>query len=194
MDRLMKAQLDDIKRLASGQTCDEDLRKTIFESWAHVRIPLGGQRYKIKRLDGPAPGTEDVVTFRSMATRRFGNLRDFVNEPLANGEYAQPLIPIIGAVDSLVKPDILFQMTVAADHPTKAALLVDAIDAVDPQATPPPTPAGQQPAERIVPPIRLYFVIPPDLWTTFGKQPYHSVDPQSDVLPPGNIPLCFIIL
>ena len=103
---------------------------------------------------------------------------------MANGEYAQPRIPTLGAVDSLVKPDILFQMTVAESHPIKAALLEDAMDAID---HPPPTSA--QPVVRSTHAIRLYFVIPEKRWITFGKQPYHSAGAQPHVLQPANIPL-----
>ena len=82
MDRLVKAQLNDIRRLVSGKTADEDIRKIVFESWAHVTIPLGGQQYKIRRLDGVAAGTESVVSFAAMTTRSFWNLREFVQETI----------------------------------------------------------------------------------------------------------------
>ena len=91
---------------------------------------------------------------------------DFDEKALAIGEYAQPRIPNLGAVDALVKPDILFQMTVAASHPVKASLLEETIDAIDPRLP------GQPRVARTQPPIRLYFVIPQKRWATFRKQPY----------------------
>ena len=186
LDYLVKAQMNEIKLLISGEIGDENLRKILYERWAHVQLPLGGQQYKIKRLDGSAPGTDEVVTFPAMRTRPFWNLMDFDEKALAVGEYAQPRITNLGAVDALVKPNILFQMTVAASHPVKASLLEDAIDAIDPL---PPRLPGQQRVARAGPPIRLYFVIPQNRWATFRKQPYHSADAKPHVLQTANIPL-----
>ena len=185
MDHLVKAQLNDIQRIMRGEG-DDRLRTFIYEGWAHVTLSTGREQYKIKRLDGSAPGAESVVTFPAMRTRRFWNLKDFETNALSIGEYAQPKSRIVGAVDSLVKPDILFQMTVASDHGIKAALLEQAIDVIDP---PVPVPTGQPRVARTGPPIRLYFVIPPQRWATFGKQSYHSAGSHSHVLQLANVPL-----
>ena len=185
MDYLEKAQLNDIQRIMRGEG-DDNLRTIIYERWAHVTLAMGGQQYKIKRLDGPAAGAESVVTFPTMQTRRFWNLKDFEKNALLMGEYAQPKSKILGAVDSLVKPDILFQMTVASDHGIKAALLEEAIDVIDP---PVPLQPGQRRVARKGPPIRLYFVIPQKRWTTFRKQSYDSTGSHSHVLQPANIAL-----
>ena len=182
LDRLVQEQVNEIKVLVSGEIGDEDLRKMLYERWAHIQLPRGGQ-YKVKRLDGAAPGIEEQVTIAAMPTRRFWNLSDFDEKALVIGEYAQPRISTLGAVDALVKPDILFQMTVASEHPIKASLLNDAIDAIDPR------PAGQPRVARTGPPIRLYFVIPQKRWATFGKQSYHSAGARPHVLQTANVPL-----
>ena len=186
MDRLVKAQLNDIKRIISGKTGDEEFKTNLYEAFAHYIIPLGGQ-YRIKRLDGDVPGTEEVATFPPMPTREVWNLKELVQKPLAVGEYCQPTIKNLGAVDSLVKPDTFFQMTTSVQNPLKAALLQEAMEAIDHLQ---PTSAGQQSPTHTRPQIRLFFVIPEKKqWSAFGKQPYHSADLRPHVLQPSNIPL-----
>ena len=169
---LERANANDIVHLinsAAGQVGWSGPRSIMFESWAHRTLPLGGQTYEIKRLDGPDPKPTGTIAFLANPAVLFWKLREL--SMLADKVYAHPRTKILGAVDALMRPDKMFQMTIGEKHPIKAARLQDAMAMLQPQ--------GQ---------LRLYFVIPRDRWDDFKEQPYHSSGSPSHVLQNENVP------
>jgi hypothetical protein len=84
-----------------------------------------------------------------------------INYPIQTetDRYFLPISKIFEAVDSFVKPDILFQMTGAKTHPCKQTGIRDVLKILGDPSTP-----------------KLYFIVPPDRFASFKFQSYHGTD------------------
>jgi hypothetical protein len=130
------------------------LRGTLFEKHAHAIISKGG-KFKIRDLQTAQKGTlelplDQAIFLYSSSDSKFQN---------TNNSYFRPVSKIFESVDSFIKPNLLFQMTGAKDHPCKQTGLRDALEILGNPLKP-----------------ELYFVVPPDRFASFKYQSYHGTD------------------
>ena len=93
-----------------------------------------------------------MLGLAATATRRFTKLKDV--EEVAEGVYCTPASPNLAAVDALMQPSMLFQMTVTQKREeVDTEGLARAVDALR------PTPEQ---------PVRFYFVVPSAEWRLSG--------------------------
>jgi len=147
---------------------------TVFESVAHVTLQRGGV-FRIKNLENGAVGEINLPLREEIAF----SSADVIPTLDANG-YLRPAYSTFESIDALVKPNLLFQMTVSLSHPCKQAGLYDVLVALG--KTVPGTPVKKkrkldaQPPAPILgfqgDPVRLYFVVPDFNFGSFQKQRY----------------------
>jgi len=109
--------------------------------------------------------TKAVVLENNLKLTIFDSLD---NLDMIEGVYYQPKDKNFGAIDSFVRKgnDIyFFQVTVSETHEIKNSLLKNHIEVLKKI-----TEEGKQLQ------FNLVFVVPPDIFRAFKKQPYHSVD------------------
>ena len=79
---------------------------------------------------------------------------------LAAGQYGQPSTSSFPTVDGILRPTLMFQMTVSASHDVNIDGLIAAVNALQLRADDPPP--------------RLYFVVPPQQFATFQPGTFTS--------------------
>jgi hypothetical protein len=130
------------------------LRGILFEKHAHTVLAKGGS-FKIR----------DLLTRQESTLHLPDDLTAFLyfsNDPefqAAQNCYFRPVSKIFESVDSFIRPNLLFQMTGAKDHPCKQTGLRDVLDILGNPLDP-----------------KLYFVVPPDRFPTFTYQRYLGTD------------------
>ena len=132
------------------------LRGILFEKLAHTVIAKGGS-FKIRDLRTRQESTlhlpDDLTAFLySSKNPEF---------QAAQNRYFRPVSKIFESVDSFIKPNLLFQITCAKDHPCKQTGLCNVLDILDNPSNP-----------------ELYFVVPPDRFASFKYQSYHGTNGQ----------------
>jgi hypothetical protein len=154
-DRLATEDRDHLMRFiwdSAGNPFLSAIRGMLFEEHAHRRL-ASGELFRVRRLDGPADGSGDGaerVTFGKLDTLMVQGV-----DGIRSGYYCRPQAKNFASVDAVVAPSSLFQMTVGEKHPVKHDGL-----------------AKLQPKLASSGPVRLYFVVPPDRWASFGQQNY----------------------
>lgn len=130
------------------------LRGSLFEGLAHRLLQAGG-RFKVRCLDASAASTE--VELPSSTAHPVLSPTDIGAAPA--GAYCEPRHPNFPAVDAVLLPRQLFQMTVSPQHEVPHAALVAVLKQLPP-------------AER----YDLYFVVPEDQFGNFQAQPFVGAD------------------
>jgi hypothetical protein len=130
------------------------LRGILFEKHAHTIISKGGS-FKIRDLQTKVESTiqlpMDLTIFLYSS-----NDSEFLN---TTNRYFCPVSKIFESVDSFIKPNLLFQMTGAKNHPCKQTGLRDVLNILGNPLNP-----------------ELYFVVPPDRFASFEYQSYHGTN------------------
>ena len=129
------------------------LRGILFEKLAHTTLAKGGS-FKIRNLKTNVESALQVPI--DLTTILFSGSHQFHE---STNCYFRPVSKIFEAVDSFIKPNIIFQMTCAKQHPCKQTGLRDVLKILGDPLKP-----------------ELYFVVPPDLFVSFRYQPYHGAD------------------
>lgn len=128
------------------------VRGVLFERVAHLRLAQGGE-FSIRSLDGKSKDVK--LCLGGGERKKFSDLSEI--KGFSDGEYLVPKSSNLESVDSLVRPNLMFQMTVSASHPCKQAGLKNAIDALrglDPSGN------ASKRTKIQYPPARLIFVVP----------------------------------
>ena len=147
------------------------LRGIWFERVAHIRMERGGD-FAVRSLDGKSTLTKLVVPKKS-PKKSFTDLSEVAD--FSVGDYIVPKASNLESVDSMMKPDRLFQMTVSPSHPCKQAGLHKAIVAISSGAQGSPTKKQKGSGSKAIPaspPTCLYFVVPDDQYKGFQAQKY----------------------
>ncbi|KAK6096218.1 hypothetical protein MT418_8606 [Batrachochytrium dendrobatidis] len=131
------------------------LNRALFEKHAHTVIAKGGS-FKIRDLRTKLESTLQLPM--DLSTLLFSNNSQVQD---ATNCYFRPISNIFESVDSFIKPNLLFQMTGAKDHPCKQTELCDVLEILGNPSKP-----------------ELYFVVPPDRFACFTHQSYHGTDGQ----------------
>uniref|UniRef100_A0A7S0WNW8 Crinkler (CRN) family protein n=1 Tax=Chlamydomonas leiostraca TaxID=1034604 RepID=A0A7S0WNW8_9CHLO len=103
-------------RATEDNTIFGSLRGVLFERLAHRALQEGGE-FDFRDLDGPEQGK--VTITRSPLMPPFRSLGEVSQIPA--GVYARLRSRTFAAVDALIKPNMLFQMSVGSEHPVKLA-------------------------------------------------------------------------
>ena len=146
---------DHLVRFLSASQGNSDigpLRGTLFERHAHTIISKGGN-FMIRNLK---TGLESELMLPLNYTIFPYSSNDQAFQE-ANNRYFLPVSKIFESVDSFIKPNLLFQMTGAKEHPCKQTGLRDVLNLLG------------NPIEA-----KLYFVVPPDRFASFKFQSYHG--------------------
>ncbi|KYR02355.1 hypothetical protein DLAC_01188 [Tieghemostelium lacteum] len=123
---------------------------SFFESIVHTRLQKGGT-FTRRNLQ---TGIEDSITIDKPISSSF--IKSIISIELApNGHYLIPSFSNPSVVDSLIKPNQLFQVTVSPTHPTLMQELSNIIEQLkNPHV------------------VDLYFVVPKDQYSDFKQQNY----------------------
>ena len=132
------------------------LRGTMFENFAHTVLARGGS-FKVRDLQ-----TNEESTLELPGDLKFFKYSSNDDIQAARNHYFIPASKTFKSVDSFIKPNLLFQMTCAENHPCKQAGLRDVLNNI-----------LDHPSEP-----KLYFVVPPDRFATFTYQSYHGTNGQ----------------
>jgi hypothetical protein len=155
------------------------LAGVLFERIAHLRLEKGGD-FEIRSLDGRSADTELKLPTKS-PKKRFTDVNEIAG--FSVGDYIVPKASNFESVDSMMKPNLLFQMTVSASHPCKQAGLHKAIAALSLGGSSSPTKKQKGSGSQTIPvqgppPTCLYFVVPDDLFASFQTQKYIDAKDQ----------------
>ncbi|CAG8650140.1 3537_t:CDS:2 [Funneliformis caledonium] len=129
----------------------ETLRGNIFEAVAHRILRTGGV-FETRCLEYE----NDEIKMEKFP-RLENKIFQSIDEINTHNEYYQPQQKNFTSVDSLVLPNMLFQMTINQDHGIKVKGLNDLINILD--------------VERE---IKFYFIMPPECFDRMKKQLFHT--------------------
>ena len=151
-DRLMmdyKSAFFDFMEYAAGKSLYATVYGQLFESFCHSKL-CSGEQFDVKSLE---PGGEMKRLSWEGDTRVFKELDEVDG---STDKYFVPNKRNFIAVDSILPPDLAFQMTVSTTHPVirHGLTLVKKL---------------LQCAK-----LNLYFVVPKEIYDEFKKQPYHT--------------------
>ena len=137
------------------------VRGDLFEAYAHRILSSGGE-FRVRSLDDGVEKTWQVQ--RCVGTHFVRNPPDLAQCP-SNLHYCQPVTRNFPAVDAVMLPGSMFQMTVSLTHSIKYAALKSVLENMPDCPT-----------------YDLYFVIPEDIFPNFASQPiFHSDDETKTV-------------
>ncbi|EGF78520.1 hypothetical protein BATDEDRAFT_26603 [Batrachochytrium dendrobatidis JAM81] len=131
------------------------LNRELFKKHAHTVIAKGGS-FKIRDLRTKLESTLQLpMDLSTLLLSNNSQVQDATNC------YFRPISNIFESVDSFIKPNLLFQMTGAKDHPCKQTGICGVLEILGNPSKP-----------------ELYFVVPPDRFACFTRQSYHGTDGQ----------------
>jgi len=138
------------------------LRGHLFEGMCHNMLTTPGLTFKARLLEsGYFYDTVSRLTFgrdwiytvpRNQVVVSFANHQAIPG--LANYVYARPISKTLPVADSIVKPFIIFQMTVNKSHGIKRQRLIDLVNAMG----------------AVGGTVRFYWVVPDSIYETYPKQ------------------------
>ena len=172
-NRTMQRNQDKVLRFVdatSQNTVWSSARGNIFElCLSHDFLQAGGT-FPVQQFVDPCkavkgekgkrhPLTSQLLVKPSQqTTAALKNATDIAR--LAAGQYGQPSTSSFPTVDGILRPNLLFQMTVSASHDVNIDGLIAAVNALQLRADDPPP--------------RLYFVVPPQQFATFQPGTFTS--------------------
>jgi len=161
LNRFLEQQESEVSRLLISSASSPNLgtlRGDVFEGYAH-RVLRNGGDFRVRCLDGPDAGAE--VMLHLACCDGVYSIREPADLALcpSDAHYCKPVYPNFPAVDALMLPGNLFQMTVSKTHSVKHAALKRVLE--------------QLPD---VPLYDLYFVVPEDIYPSFCAQQFVRAD------------------
>ncbi|KJE97358.1 hypothetical protein CAOG_010118 [Capsaspora owczarzaki ATCC 30864] len=130
------------------------LRGQLFEEYASNCLQTGGT-FPRRHLE---TGVGDELQLRPLTCINFRQLTE-IDLSIPN-RYYSPTTRNLAAVDAILSPNVILQMTASRSHPVQSEGLRLAISRMLQQAGP----------------AVLYFVVPSDIYPTFPRQTYLGVD------------------
>ena len=127
-------------------------RGALWERYAYVALQRGGS-FSCWDLQDPEAGPFEIELQPCSSSVGLWDVKD-ISTGLSSGVYGWGRSNNLPAVDAVVQPDKLFQITVSGDHRINARGLADAVRAM-------------QAKEGAV---QLFFVVPPDVFSSYTKQ------------------------
>ena len=164
LNRFLEQQASEVSSFLISSASSPNLgtvRGDMFEEYAH-RVLRNGGDFRVRCLDGPDSGTEDTLHLASCTgVHPIREPADLASCP-SDAHYCKPTIPNFPAVDALKLPGIMFQMTVSTTHSVKHTALKRVVEQLDD-----------------LPRYDLYFVVPEDIFPSFGAQLFVRADNDS---------------
>ena len=164
LNRFLEQQESELSRFLISSASSANLgplRGDVFEGYAH-RVLRNGGDFRVRCLNGPDAGTEDTLHLACCdGVYSIREPADLAKCP-SDAHYCKPVYPNFPAVDALMLPGNLFQMTVSKTHSVKHAALKRVLE--------------QLPD---VSPYNLYFVVPEDIYPSFCAQQFVRADDAS---------------
>ncbi|KNF06045.1 hypothetical protein PSTG_00560 [Puccinia striiformis f. sp. tritici PST-78] len=160
LDRITQEFTTDLKNFLriSKEYNTGNLRGLLFEPYAHSVLRAGGT-FQVRRLFEGDPSSDQNIKV-SFTAAKLKLFRVYEEVDTHIDVFWQPFSKNLSSIDLLRGPANFFQVTVAKRHPIKYSGLKIALNAMGQSASP----------------LRLYFVVPPDLFWTYKSQPYHNAE------------------
>ena len=164
LNRFLEQQASEVRSFLIASASSPNLgtvRGDMFEGYAHRMLRNGGD-FRVRCLDGPDSGTEDVLHLACCTgVHPIREPADLALCP-SDAHYCKPTNSNFPAVDALKLPDMMFQMTVSTTHSVKHTALTRVLEQLDD-----------------LPRYNLYFVVPEDIFPSFCAQLYVRADGDS---------------
>ncbi|RHZ89741.1 hypothetical protein Glove_11g65 [Diversispora epigaea] len=157
--------------LRSGeQPAYSELRRQLFESYAHKILVRGNETYQIRNLEDGKVFQKHFIACEHVL---FTQLSD-INRTKHKGKYCQPTSKTFCAIDAFILGqsktiNMLFQMTVSKNYPIKTCELKNIMNIGTSYDS-----------------YEFYFVVPPEIWNDFIKQSYVNLD-DTNKKKPGHL-------
>ena len=151
------------------------MRGHMFEPWAH-KLLLQGGKFQVRNL---RTGDRDTLTLPGLQLKQFESLNDVAD--CDKSTYCVPVSKRFEAIDSFIKPDKVFQMTVSKTHPCKMRGLEDVVKILnhDSSNSSSNSSTSRRKKPKLEPhTVRLYFVVPKEIFSTIGIQLYANSDKE----------------
>ncbi|MCZ6913328.1 MAG: hypothetical protein O7C59_01620 [Rickettsia endosymbiont of Ixodes persulcatus] len=165
----------------SGNRTWSGARGSLFESLAHERLQEG-HIFPVHQFIDPLTTKKGAkgkrreavpsLPLAASAQAALGVADAPAIAALAAGQYGQPSKSNFPTIDSVLKPNLLFQMTVSESHDVNIDGLIDAVTALQLRPTDPPP--------------RLYFVVPPQQFATFQVGAFVSSPTKATATAPAR--------
>ncbi|KJE88822.1 hypothetical protein CAOG_009307 [Capsaspora owczarzaki ATCC 30864] len=155
--KFRNAEKDRLKRFLSAAEDSPEhalLRRQLFEEYASNCLQTGGT-FPRRHLE---TGVGDELQLPRLTCINFRQLTEI--DLSIPDRYYSPTIRNLAAVDAILSPNVILQMTASRSHPVQSEGLRLAISRMSQQAGP----------------AVLYFVVPSDIYPTFPRQTYLGVD------------------
>ncbi|KAF2078173.1 hypothetical protein CYY_000557 [Polysphondylium violaceum] len=153
-----------IAQLKVPQFLHSPLGGSFFESICHRALKEGGV-FNRRNLDS---NIEDKVKItKSLSTCLIKSIDDISGSD--DSTYLLPIFSNFPVVDSIIKPNTLFQVTVSESHPPLMEKLTQIIQQLSVSVQPQ---KKKQKSHQQNPMFHLYFVVPEDIYPIFTKQYY----------------------
>lgn len=145
-------EVHDFLAASGGEPTVAAFRGALWERYAHVALQRGGS-FSCRDLQDAEAGPFEMELQPCSSSVGLWDLQDITTE-LGSGVYGWGRSKNLPAIDAVVQPDKLFQITVSGDHRVNAKGLANAVRAMRAE-------------ERAV---QLFFVVPPDVFSSYTKQ------------------------
>ena len=145
-------EVHDFLAASGGTPSIAAFRGALWERYAHVALQRGGA-FCCRDLQDAEAGPFEIELQPCSSTVGLWDLQD-ISTQLENGVYGWGKSKNLPAIDAVVQPDKLFQITVSGDHRISAKGLANDVRAI----------RGEQQA------VQLFFVVPPDVFSSYTKQ------------------------
>ena len=152
--QLRQHEVHDFLVASGGEPTVAAFRGALWERYAHVALQRGGSFScrDLQDVDVEA-GPYQIELQPCSSSVGLWDLQD-IYTGLGSGVYGWGRSKNLPAIDAVVQPDKLFQITVSGDHRVNAKGLANAVRAMH---------APEQD-------VQLYFVVPPNVFRSYTKQ------------------------
>ena len=145
-------EVHDFLAASGGAPIVAAFRGALWERHAHVALQRGG-RFSCRDLQDPEAGPFKIQLQPCSSSVGLWDVQD-ISTGLSSGVYGWGRSKNLPAVDAVVQPDKLFQITVSGDHRINSRGLADAVRAMQAEE-------GD---------VQIFIVVPPDVFSNYTKQ------------------------
>jgi hypothetical protein len=147
-------EVHDFMAASGGEPTVAAFRGKLWERHAHCKLQIGGL-FSCRNLsdEGDEFEIELPQCGRSVSIWDHTQIANLEDANLEDAVYAWGRSKTFPAVDAVIQPNKLFQITVSTNHQINVKGLNNASKAM-----------------RASPHVRLYFVVPPDIFSSYRKQ------------------------
>lgn len=145
-------EVHDFLAASGGAPSVAAFRGALWERHAHVALQRGG-RFSCRDLQDPEASPFETALRPCSRSVGLWNVQD-ISTRLSSGVYGWGRSKNLPAVDAVIQPDKLFQITVSGEHRINVRGLADAVRAMQAEMRD----------------VQFFFVVPPDVFSSYTKQ------------------------